>query len=190
MDHHYFSGILEELRNKPNPEVHHFNNGNHPGPSWYLKTVCPTPHLKQIDKCGYGNMWLNLAAECPDKIRLVPHAYDWNGDKIPYMVSVWIEVNHDIIFTVAEPPQGIKVVLVDRNTGKEYYFKNLLHVINACREGLQTGNYVHDLKEIDDIETISKQLAEELKSATAEYKRKKFELLEGMNGKSSSPDGE
>ena len=104
MDHYYFDGILDEIKDKINPEVTHFRKGNHPGPKWYLKTVCPTPNLKQIDKFGYGLLWANLAQQYPDKIKVVPHAYDWTGTEIPYMVN-----KSQLIEQIAETVKDKKV---------------------------------------------------------------------------------
>ena len=56
----YFKNILDEIENKINTEVYHFRNGNHPGPHWYLKTVCPLPNLTQLDKFGYGLLSIGL----------------------------------------------------------------------------------------------------------------------------------
>ncbi len=119
-DYQYFQGILDNLTNKTHPEIYHFRKGNHPGPKWYLKTVCPTPNLKQIDKLGYGDLWFNLAKEEPNIIKLIPYAYDWHGNNIPYMVSVWIEIKHDVIITV-DDVSGLEVLLVDRDYGHIFY---------------------------------------------------------------------
>ncbi len=183
-DYQYFQGILDNLTNKTNPEIYHFRKGNHPGPRWYLKTVCPMPNLKQLDKLGYGTLWYNLSKEEPDIIKLVPHAYDWHGNSIPYMISVWIEVKYDVIITI-DDVVGLEVLLVDREYGHIYYVNNLKQLLNVARRdsGSWLDNPSVELKELDDIEKIAnfldKKMKNKLKGDVAKYIRKEFKLLDG-----------
>lgn len=183
-DYQYFQGILDNLTNKTHPEIYHFRKGNHPGPRWYLKTVCPTPNLKQMDKFGYGALWSNLAKEEPNIIKLIPHAYDWYGNNIPYMVSIWIEVKHDIIITV-DGVSGLEVSLVDRDYGHIFYVNNLKQLLSIARKETKTwfSNPSVELEELDDIEKIANFLDEKmkykLKGEAAQHIRKSFKLLDG-----------
>ncbi len=181
----YFDGIIKELEDATHPEVFHFRNGNHPGPDWYLKTVCPMPKLRQIDKIGYGILWNNIANEHPDETKLVPHAYDWNGNEIPYMTSVWLDIESDVIIKF-EPATGLNIVLVDRDVGREFYIESLRSLIDYTREESKLDKDI-SLDEIDKIEEIAEILALETKDEDAIQIRNNFKVLKGGKGKNEDP---
>lgn len=182
MSQFYFENILDELKNKTHPETCHFRKGNHPGPKWFLKTVCPTPHLKQIDKYGYGVLWSNIAQENPEIVKLVDLAYDWNGDEIPYMASVWIHKEYDIIVSLDDTitGYGLEVIMVDRKTGSEFYLDNLKKLVSIGRN--DTKWYTNPslyLSELDNIDEIADLMESEFESLGATHIRKKFSIVEG-----------
>ncbi len=182
----YFHGILKELEDAIHPEVFHFRNGNHPGSEWYLKTVCPMPKLRQIDKIGYGILWSNIANEHPDEVKLVAHAYDWRGDEIPYMTSVWLDVESDVIIKM-EPLTGLNIVLVDRDVGKQFYIESLRTLINFTREESKWNEDI-SLDEIDEIEKIANVLEHQTKAEDAIQIRSNFKVLKGDKKKKNDND--
>lgn len=181
----YFSGILKELENATHPEEFHFRHGNHPGSDWYLKTVCPMPNLKQIDTIGYGILWDNLASEHSNEIKSVPHAYDWFGNEIPYMMSIWIDVKSDVIIKF-EPSTGLNVILVDRDVGQQFHVESLKHLIEYSREESKWAEDI-SLDEIDAIEKIATFIEHSNKTENFIQIRNDFKVLEGGKGKEKDP---
>lgn len=193
-DHYFFKDILIKLKNSTHPEVYHFRNGNHPGPNWYLKTVCPTPELKQIDRYGYGKLWLEIRKDYPDYIKIVPQAYDWNGNEIPYMVSVWLVNDIDIIMEV-DIKTGLNVMIVDRIIGEEFHIEQARTMINQTRDRLiQDGDIISnirpELEELDNIDEIldclQKSIDHQETSLLAQEIRKEFRVHSG--GKNNIDD--
>ena len=177
----YFHGVLEKLNSATHPEVFHFRNGNHPGPNWYLKTVCPMPKLRQIDKIGYGNLWDNIAMEHPNDVLLVPHAYDWLGKEIPYMASIWLSVESDVIIKM-DSLSGLNIVLVDRAIGNEYHVETLKKLIEFSRSNVEEIDNIA-IDELEQIEEIANLLERELKSESAIQIRNDFTVMDGGKNK-------
>lgn len=178
-DKDYFENITDILRNSTHPEVYHFRNGNHPGSNWYLKTVCPMPNLSQIDKFGYGLLWNSVAYDNPASTKLVAHAYDWDGKEIPYMASVWLNIECDVILSFGQL-NGYNVLLVDRKTGNEFYVKNLRELLAITREqDCEIEQLAKRLDELDEIEEIANSLEKDARSEGAIQIRKEFKILDG-----------
>ena len=174
----YFRNITNTLKNSLHPEVYHYRNGNHPGPDWYLKTVCPMPNLNQIDKFGYGLLWTSIIEDHPTIIKLIPHAYDWNGLEIPYMASIWINIKNDFILTF-DQKTGYTIMLVDREVGEEFYINSLNDLILMSREESKNLKNVNKyLDELDEIEEIADLLGKEVKSKTT-IQQNDLKLLDG-----------
>jgi len=92
--------LLEDfLNNFKHPTVYHIQYGRHPGNSWWLKTICPDPNLKQLDLEGFGNLWFNFADRYSNLIKLTDIAFDWTGEKIPNTWTVWLNDKMDVIIT-------------------------------------------------------------------------------------------
>lgn len=180
IERNYFKGIIEELKNTVHPEEYHFRNGNHPGSNWYLKTVCPTPNLKQIDKIGYGVLWSNIERNHPNEVKIVPHAYDWHGNEIPYMASIWINIESDVIIKM-DYIDGIKIVLVDRDIGNQYYVENIKELIDFSRDSTENYNVTDPsfLDELDIIDDISDLLEGECTIENSTQVKEKFRVLDG-----------
>lgn len=170
----YFGGLTEELKNKIHPEIYHFRVGNHPGPEWFLKTVCPIPNLIQIDKYGYGTLWHELTQEYPTKIKIVPYAYDWNGNEIPYMVSVWVNKKIDILISLSD--NGFNISMVERQIGNEHYFYMTMSLIYNEREQSKWVDDI-DLDDLDKIENIARILKDNIKSKDETHI--KFRIING-----------
>ena len=178
-DNSYFHDITNLLRTSIHPEVCHFRAGNHPGINWYLKTVCPMPNLMQIDKFGYGLMWSTLAEEDSNSVKIVPHAYDWEGNDIPYMASVWLNIECDIIISM-HPKTGYNLILVDRNIGSDFYVNNLLELLVLAREQTKgMEDIAKYLGELDEIEEIALILKKEIDAENASEIRKEFKVVDG-----------
>lgn len=178
-DKDYFQNITDILRNSIHPEVYHFRNGNHPGSNWYLKTVCPMPNLSQIDKYGYGLLWNSVAYDNPNSTKLVAHAYDWYGKEIPYMASVWLNIECDVILSFGQL-NGYNILLVDRNTGNEFYVKNLREILNIIRNQTSENQMLMKrLDEHDEIKEIADELEKNVRSENAIQIRKEFKILDG-----------
>lgn len=145
---------INKIKKKNHPESYHEKNLNHPGSDWYLKTVCPNPELLQIDKHGYGLLWFNLYHEHPDKIKLISVAYDWNGTRIPYMTSIWVNKNYDIIFNYNDIT-GFKILVVDYKTGNEQFIRNLKSLLSTYEDNFESIDHLSDsLNEISYIKDI------------------------------------
>lgn len=185
----YFQGIIKELEDAAHPEVFHFRCGNHPGSDWYLKTVCPMPKLRQIDKIGYGILWHNISHEHPDEIKLVPHAYDWNGNEIPYMTSVWLGVESDVIIKF-ESLTGLNIILVDRDVGKQFYIESLRSLIDYSREESKWEEDNMTLDELDKVEEIAEVLDRQTKAEDAIQIRSNFKVLKGGKKKEKNNHAE
>lgn len=93
------SGITAFLQQAVHPEIHHFRNGSHPGPGWWLKTVCPDPAIPRVDGLGFGRSWQDFADRHPGLVRVVPVAFNWSGDIIAETFSVWVADDRDITVT-------------------------------------------------------------------------------------------
>lgn len=175
----YFYNITNFLRTSIHPEVSHFRAGNHPGEEWYLKTVCPMPNLMQIDKYGHGLLWQALAKENPIDIKIVPHAYDWEGNDIPYMASIWLNIECDIIISM-HPKTGYTLISVDRHVGEEFYINSLFELLESSREETKDMDDIEDyLCELDEIEEITIVLQKEIYSKNATQTRKEFKVVDG-----------
>lgn len=175
----YFHDITNFLRTSTHPEVYHFRAGNHPGEEWYLKTVCPMPNLMQIDKFGHGLLWKALSEESPESVKIVPCAYDWEGNDIPYMASVWLNVECDIIISM-NLKTGYNLILVDRIVGGDFYVNNLLELLEVAREETKGMEDIEDyLGELDEIEEIALVLKKEIHSENATQIRKEFRVVDG-----------
>ena len=178
-DKEYFQNITTILKNSTHPEVYHFRNGNHPGSNWYLKTVCPMPNLSQLDKYGYGLLWNSVAYDHPESVKLVAHAYDWEGKEIPYMASVWLDTECDVILSFGELC-GYNVLLVDRNIGNEFYVKNLREIISITRgQECELDQLANRLTELDEMEAIADELEKDARAEGAIQIRKEFKVLDG-----------
>ncbi len=91
--------VWHQLHECVPPEVTHYVNGDHPGISWYLKTVVPItsdPPLLQY--------WEQIAAAHDNLVQIVNSAYDWQAHLIPNCVSVWIHTQNHVQLLV-EPDQ-------------------------------------------------------------------------------------
>ena len=177
----YFHDITNFLRTSTHPEVYHFRAGNHPGETWYLKTVCPMPDLMQIDKFGHGLLWQTLSGENPEAVKIVPYAYDWEGNDIPYMASVWLNIECEIIISM-HPKTGYNLILVDRMVGGDFYVKNLLELLEVAREetkGMEDEDIEDYLGELDEIEEIALVLKKEIQAGIATQIRKELKVVDG-----------
>lgn len=175
----YFHNITDFLKNSTHPEIYHFRAGNHPGAAWYLKTVCPMPDLMQIDKFGHGLLWQTLAAENPESVKIIPHAYDWEGKDIPYMVSVWLNIVCDIIIFM-HPKTGYNLSFVDRIVGEEYYINNIFELVELSRDTTKSMKNINNyLNELDEIEEIVSVLKKEMHSKNATQIRKELKVVDG-----------
>jgi len=133
----------------------------------------------QIDKFGYGLIWSTLAEEDSNSVKIVPHAYDWEGNDIPYMASVWLNIECDIIISM-HPKTGYNLILVDRNVGSDFYVNNLLELLVLAREQTKgMEDIAKYLGELDEIEEISLILKKEIDAENAVEIRKEFKVVDG-----------
>ena len=177
-ERNYFYGIVDYLKGATHPEVFHKRYGNHPGDDWYLKTVCPMPDLRQVDSIGYGALWKNVQVNHPNEVTIVPYAYDWNGKEIPYMASIWIRNDSDVILKL-DPIEGVKVVLVDRDVGNTYYSETLYELIDITREAVDWfDNKDEIVAELEILDAIASNMAKG-QGEIDEAAKKKFTLLDG-----------
>ena len=82
------------IKNKKNPEIHHYNLGMHPGINWYIKTIIPddTYDSDEIKPIIHG--WKKLENENKHLVRITDAAVDWDGNILPGWRTIWL--NHQI----------------------------------------------------------------------------------------------
>ena len=111
-------GFIETVRtidHLKNPEIHHYNNGSHPGVSWYIKTIIPnaTP-----DSAVYAisRFWEKLQELHPRLVKIGNSAYDWDGSKIDGWCTVWVNVRIDLSVSWSDN-KGFEYKIVDFDEG-------------------------------------------------------------------------
>lgn len=176
----YFDDILSTLENSIHPEVHHFRKGNHPGKSWFLKTVCPMPNLKQVDHSSFGSLWKIFCQTNPGIARLVPHAYDWRGHEIPYFASIWVKTGMDVILAYSDKV-GFQFDVVTEKDGREYYIDHLVNQIDQARMDSKLSiQYPYEqLNQLDEIEQIAEILKNNVRVLEVEELKNSLKVIPG-----------
>lgn len=93
-----FANVCAILQSGTPPEITHFRNGNHPGKSWWLKTVVPASA-----QCPLTEIWNRLAHQHPQLITWVLEAYDWQQQRIQGAHSIWLRNDVDIHIDYQDP---------------------------------------------------------------------------------------
>lgn len=178
-------GIIQKFKASNHPEITHYRKGNHPGKDWFLKTVCPMPNLDQIDRLGYGGIWKRLSKEYPETIKIIPEAYDWEGNEIPYMISVWITSDTDVIFNYTDINEQLEIIFVHRTAGQQIQLDKLNIITSVEKEKVIEGidlNVDKDIAyiaELDKIKEIIVLLKKDLSKDNNVGEIKKFKLVKG-----------
>jgi hypothetical protein len=151
----FFDQILSTLDNSIHPEVYHFRHGSHPGKNWFLKTVCPMPNLKQVDQLGFGALWEIFCIDHHKAAMMVPYAFDWKGNEIPYCASVWLRTGIDVLLTYSDIV-GFQFDIVEEKEGREYYIDRIEEAISTARTNSRHSiEYPREtLNELDEIEDV------------------------------------
>jgi hypothetical protein len=125
-------GLTETIRtidHLRNPEIHHYNNGSHPGISWYIKTVIP--HADPEDPVHeISQFWEKLQKLHPRLVRIVGTAYDWDGSKIPGWSTIWLNAKIDLAVSWSED-QGFEYKIVDFDDGLKISATKLLEWLKS-----------------------------------------------------------
>lgn len=87
---------LDTILGSKNPEIHHHQNGSHPGIKWYIKTIIPSYELLNNDTYQLWILWKYLSEHFPNLIKITNIAYNWNGDLIPRWWTIWLDQKIDI----------------------------------------------------------------------------------------------
>lgn len=82
-----------------NPEIHHYNQGTHPGINWCIKTVLPMKSHSDPSLHAFIDTWHRLAADFPSRVRIIDEACDWMAQPIKGWNTVWIDQDHDVVVT-------------------------------------------------------------------------------------------
>lgn len=177
-------GIIEKFKNSNHPEITHFRKGNHPGKEWYLKTVCPMPNLQQIDRMGYGELWEQLQDEYPDVIKLVPEAYDWDGIELPYMISIWIYNDTDVIFNYNDSIDQLEVIFADRDVGQQMQLEKIKNIISIEKDKFINSIIDDNTRdkynmELDNISEIVNHLKSNFTNTSQTKNKKQFKIVTG-----------
>lgn len=178
-------GILEKFKNSNHPELTHYHKGNHPGNNWFLKTVCPMSNLEQIDRLGYGSIWKRLSKKYPETIKIKPEAYDWDGNEIPYMISVWVINDTDIIFNHTDINEQLEIIFVHRASGQQLQLDKLNIITSIEKEkiieniDLTSNKHTDYIMELDKIKEIIGLLQKSLLKSNKIGEIKKFKIIKG-----------
>ena len=124
--------ILEILGEETHPEIRHIRRGTHPGSQWWLKTICPDPQAIQLDREGWGAEWFNLSRDLRHVVHLTPIAYDWEGNKIAWTMSVWLRQDVDAV--IIDTGSNTRIDLVERVVGERNTVQQLREVMDLITE--------------------------------------------------------
>ncbi|MFA5489437.1 MAG: hypothetical protein WC284_09490 [Candidimonas sp.] len=86
--------IVKFLETATHPEIYHYRRGLHPGVGWWLKTICPDPSCERMEGVELTHSWIALTKT--NAVILTEVAFDWQGNVIPHMWSVWLKESIDV----------------------------------------------------------------------------------------------
>ena len=122
--------VLDTIQEAINPEIYHFRYGTHPGRKYYIKTIIPGPNIINDDTYVFWQFWETLANRYPRVVRLIDHAFDWQGNKIEHWWTIWLEERIDIIWSWSRT-DGIDFHLIDYDIGLKYSGVKALEVFKG-----------------------------------------------------------
>ena len=93
------NGAMAMLDAHRNPEIHHYNQGTHPGINWCIKTVLPMKSHSDPSLHTFIDAWHQVAECSPSRVRIINEAYDWMAQPINGWNTVWIDRDHDVVVT-------------------------------------------------------------------------------------------
>jgi hypothetical protein len=90
-----FHNVDNVLRTHRNPEIWHYSASLHPGVNWYIKTILPN-HPANNNATDIVRFWHKLESLYPKQILITETAFDWNGNKIQFCNTIWLNKKIDI----------------------------------------------------------------------------------------------
>lgn len=111
-----FEKILTTITECKNPEIHHHQNGSHPGVRWYIKTIIPNIELITDDTYELWSMWKYLSEHFPNLIKITKVSYNWDGKNMPGWQTIWLDQRIDIRTTWTKN-DGFNWKMVDFDIG-------------------------------------------------------------------------
>lgn len=180
-----FTDIVAFLESSTHPELYHVKAGSHPGPNWYLKTICPTPNLIRADTEGYGRSWEWFAKSNSALVKLVNIAFDWEGEKIPYASSIWIRQDIDILWeeTGHTNEHALTFKVVSKLEGNKEIAYAILKMADVCQSGILKSD---DANEINKIIEAAQALLDQYDELDSVRKRKGFKVITNEVDKNNS----
>ena len=168
-----FSDVYDVLKDKVNPEITHYQNGQHPGLGWYLKTIIPCNNN--------GDCEINLAV---NRLKMfhshvvctTPVAYNWEQAAIVGWHSLWIRDGRDIRFThTGEGKINFEIWDQRELLMHEAEFYNIM-IKDQMVKNKHNKNLVQDLKQLDQIASFLQNYSSD---KTAKEQRSKFKVISG-----------
>lgn len=118
-----FDDVWGTLHNSVPPEITHYQHQQHPGKDWWLKTAVfagtADPPLIRV--------WHSLQNQHPHLIKITPTAYDWQGNLIDQVHSVWIANHRDVRLSYHCPDFAYEIV--DQDISSNQWGVHLEHAL-------------------------------------------------------------
>lgn len=99
-----------------NPEIHHYQQGKHPGLKWYIKTVLPGPSIIDRETRPLFDFWRSLENRHSKHVRLTESAYNWSGMIVPGWWTIWLDERIDISWSWSTE-RGFDYQIIDHDLG-------------------------------------------------------------------------
>jgi hypothetical protein len=161
-----FENICSVLEACTPPEITHFQQGNHPGKRWWLKTVVPANADSEPTQ-----IWDRLTSQHPQLIVWVAEAYDWRGDRIPHAHSIWLR--NDIDICIVRQPPGFDYTILPFEDSININGHLLLHELQKKQKHFQKQNRADWHK----LENIAHCISKWTTHNQAKNRRQKFKVI-------------
>lgn len=139
-----YQGVWHTLDNSVPPEITHYQMGQHPGTSWWLKTVIPSN-----DQSLLHQAWDAVARKHPRLVCLEPHAYDWQQNLITGAHSIWLNYKIDVVLTQVD--SGYQYEMGDYDTSFNKWGDQILQQLNQHNSDQIDPNDWHMLTLVADL---------------------------------------
>ena len=160
-----YTGVIETLISGDNPEIWHADNLTHPGLAWSIKTVIPKPEHADNDTVDIIQLYHKIAETKYNFVRILPEAFDWNGNRLNEWDTVWVKRGWDIDFVEENGVMTYNIVSSTKTATD--IAKSLIDSISTQLAKLETIEAREEL--LDLIEAC-----EILSSMTSDYESKKL----------------
>jgi len=173
-----FDGVWDQLEQTIPPEISHYHHAVHPGLGWWLKTAVPNE-----DTLGLLVVWDSISRAHPGLIHISDVAYDWKGQSIHNVSSIWLRESADVDVSFVNGEFSYVIYPFDEATNRwgQKLKVALTKYKNKHKENFDINNW-HKLVE------VAQLLKQWTTHRQAQVKRKGWKIVHNTQENSGSKD--